>query len=189
MQVLPRIACFNGAATFRSRKELRRLKRTPDLKASMGPRPFGRGRYVDMPAPVMADDRFNGAATFRSRKDRAAKDLGLQENTLQWGRDLSVAEGVGPCEGLRGGGNASMGPRPFGRGRETKHYRPRPALPASMGPRPFGRGRCTATAEIITEAASFNGAATFRSRKEAGMPELHIHRTASMGPRPFGRGR
>ena len=89
----PSTACFNGAATFRSRKDPNHgYGSAGPTKASMGPRPFGRGR--DVPLTI---------------------DAVISE--LQWGRDLSVAEGgVGVMKAGTVAG-ASMGPRPFGRGR------------------------------------------------------------------------
>ena len=132
--------------------------------ASMGPRPFGRGRHATpMDNPIMLMG-FNGAATFRPRKDGipAARQVCFQR--LQWGRDLSAAEGCRPPRPNRAP-IASMGPRPFGRGRRRRYCRPNP------------NGR------------RFNGAATFRPRK--GRRRRMRRRTAgaSMGPRPFGRGR
>ena len=106
----------------------------------MGPRPFGRGRCV------------LGAA-------------GVAANLLQWGRDLSVAEGRSP-----------LGGRPRRRrfnGAAT--FRSRKAL-----------GRAAAAAG----GGGFNGAATFRSRKAVGgVRGGRLAHSASMGPRPFGRGR
>ena len=60
---------FNGAATFRSRKSPAQAWQGGAVgRASMGPRPFGRGRLSKM-LPVRLPAQ------------------------LQWGRDLSVAEG------------------------------------------------------------------------------------------------
>ena len=133
---------------------------------SMGPRPFGRGRPIFASRPTRAGTRFNGAATFRSRKDRlilATSGLGAgfngaatfrsrkaaslparsaDANALQWGRDLSVAEG--PPWWI---GSASTARLQWGRD-----------LSVAEGPRPRGRGPIE---------AGFNGAATFRSRKVA----------------------
>ena len=157
--------------------------------ASMGPRPFGRGRLAPSLTEWKSQKSFNGAATFRSRKEpglattgmlpgcfngaatfRSRKGNGLPARKarhlpLQWGRDLSVAEGRGwsawsaplvvsfngaatfrSRKGLGGGlevrrGLASMGPRPFGRGRRRKKSKRCGIWTASMGPRPFGRGR------------------------------------------------
>ena len=179
----------------------------------MGPRPFGRGRIgAGRPAGVFAE--------------------------LQWGRDLSVAEGPKPKAPAACIPLASMGPRPFGRGRDM--------LCGKLGRRrlwlQWGRDLSVAEgalASILIEANSvlqwgrdlsvaegpsrarrtrrrapgFNGAATFRSRKDAGprngrQPSTRFNgaatfrsrkgaharpagarRLASMGPRPFGRGR
>ena len=60
---------FNGAATFRLRKASR-------LRAGAS---FGLG--------------FNGAATFRLRKAYPEEAAELTLYLLQWGRNLSVAEG------------------------------------------------------------------------------------------------
>ena len=204
----------------------------------MGPRPFGRGRRPWRPT-----------RTRRGRPLQWGRDLSVAEGTpprgtatafprLQWGRDLSVAEGSSgePSDRIP---SASMGPRPFGRGRvdadtwawiaDAASMGPRPfgrgrpgaqtALVdmkghASMGPRPFGRGRPQAPPRGLESLASFNGAATFRSRKAehrvarwdcvgfrfngaatfrsrkvAAVATKSAPQPASMGPRPFGRGR
>ena len=106
----------------------------------MGPRPFGRGRWLRTVGGSAWFIGFNGAATFRSRKVDVEAD--------------NMAFYV-----------ASMGPRPFGRGRF--HIRPVWDVwgEASMGPRPFGRGRAEAAGGAGAGYLSFNGAATFRSRK------------------------
>ena len=108
---------------------------------------------------------------------------------LQWGRDLSVAEGAGSRQPKAAGNRASMGPRPFGRGRLL----PAPTLPerlaASMGPRPFGRGRPVRRRPGARAPRRFNGAATFQSRKDDPCPPGMHPGGASMGPRPCGRGR
>ena len=110
----------------------------------MGPRPFGRGR-------------------------QSAGDLIRPMVSLQWGRDLSVAEGKKLHHAVRDQYLASMGPRPFGRGRTRAIASYSLRWSASMGPRPFGRGRYGSALTTI-QPACFNGAATFRSRKAAGIP-------------------
>ncbi len=59
---------FNGAATYWSRKEADRNICQTDLAC------------------------FNGAATYWSRKDPRSKPAAASESTLQWSRDLLVAE-------------------------------------------------------------------------------------------------
>ena len=110
---------FNGAATFRSRKA---THSTVELAGGC--------------------QGFNGAATFRSRK--VVREVACPPPiVLQWGRDLSVAEGAGNVgRGARHATRASMGPRPFGRGRVIAGVQAAGIAAASMGPRPFGRGRC-----------------------------------------------
>ncbi len=61
---------FNGAATWKSRKGLNGSQTLADLA------------------------RFNGAATWKSRKVNAANGLCAGRGTLQWGRDLEVAESL-----------------------------------------------------------------------------------------------
>ena len=177
----------------------------------MGPRPDGRGRR--------APGQGCHAGTWR-----------------QWGRDRMAAEGVKQNYGVYGtysvNGAATGWPRKVGmpRGPHNKSNQ------ASMGPRPDGRGRCrhagwggwearrqwgrdrmaaegwqTAPAAGPTacvngaatgwprkagvrweEAASIqsvNGAATGWPRKVCAVDEGLPHALASMGPRPDGRGR
>ena len=112
-----------------------------DKQASMGPRPFGRGRgnstYMLRFGLMMlqwgrdlsvAEGRCVPGSVITAGGLQWGRDLSVAEGAnkqyrprvpdkLQWGRDLSVAEGgaVGPdVDGVHG---ASMGPRPFGRGR------------------------------------------------------------------------
>ena len=204
---------FNGAATFRSRKghcvpaghvARVRLQWGRDLSvaegswlaakargrhtASMGPRPFGRGR-ARMPMPDRA----------RSLMLQWGRDLSVAEglnsarrrarpSRLQWGRDLSVAEGSGIARAVAAKRIASMGPRPFGRGRDTEWNGAAPNTLLQWG-RDLsvaeGWGRALAGAESgslqwgrdlsvaegrqaqrrMSVCSRFNGAATFRSRK------------------------
>ena len=123
-------------------------------RASMGPRPFGRGRSTIVQNTDRRGARFNGAATFRSRKGGGGVD------------------GIPPID------RASMGPRPFGRGRGEKGIPRRPNRQASMGPRPFGRGRHGRATRCAGCGRRFNGAATFRSRKAKTMRPIWQSRSA-----------
>ena len=133
------LAGFNGAATFRSRNDWTDESGQAHSVASMGPRPFGRGM------PTMSS-----SWTRRTRASMGPRPFGrgmmrtvgerVANPTLQWGRDLSVAE---CCTWVRAPARrtrASMGPRPFGRGMILLRKRDRAGRAASMGPRPFGRG-------------------------------------------------
>ena len=215
-----RATCFNGAATFRPRKVPSKVQSAKEnLRASMGPRPFGRGRVIRRFSRSRGIAGFNGAATFRPRKAVVVGEIvpagqasmgprpfgrgrhsggaeGGQAGQLQWGRDLSAAEGRRPASrsarrcGFNGAatfrprkagrrarrndvGPASMGPRPFGRGRKWRGGAAPLAMHASMGPRPFGRGRSARTREYSTSAC-FNGAATFRPRKVGIQTESNV---------------
>ena len=93
--------CFNGAATFRLRKE-GRLDLAPDFNRELQ---WGRNLSV---AEGLASS-VNGPNTGR----------------LQWGRNLSVAEGT---HSVRRGiirCRASMGPQPFGCGRAARFRKSR----------------------------------------------------------------
>ena len=178
----------------------------------MGPRPFGRGRV-------------------------AARRAWSRQVLLQWGRDLSVAEGEAAHRQLNPSPSRFNGAATF---RSRKAFQCLPCLQclaaASMGPRPFGRGRSIKDYSFVfmiklqwgrdlsvaegnmdavgaddaaklqwgrdlsvaegpygpcppATTAGFNGAATFRSRKAAKARQVRTLHAASMGPRPFGRGR
>ena len=132
----------------------------------MGPQPFSRGNTAD-------ELRLQGPAT------------------LQWGRNLSVAETGRARTRADFGPRASMGPQPFSRrndeaiswmnspealqwGRNLSvaetltHVNPshKPSV-ASMGPQPFSRGNVVGRLLIQLPQQGFNGAATFQSRKPA----------------------
>ena len=159
--------CFNGAATFRSRKvRAKHGGALPPCRLQWGrDLSVAEGRWPAYATPSQLP-RFNGAATFRSRKGPGTTPSSTLVPLLQWGRDLSVAEGSAgkrPSSGRRCGFNGAATFR-------SRKVRPTPRAatsvePASMGPRPFGRGRLAARSSDATT------------------------RRASMGPRPFGRGR
>ena len=230
-------SCFNGAATFRLRKEHNaRAVFIRQGTASMGPQPFGCGRYhVDEVGefPVAASmgpqpfgcgrgrtarpgarrpGRFNGAATFRLRKagHSPAPHFGVSE--LQWGRNLSVAEGSmtalksklilrfngaatfrlrkgAPRPRARPRPRASMGPQPFGCGRDRHPGRPAGGGAASMGPQPFGCGRTLTVAKAYPGRPLQWGRNLSVAEGEGGGAQKESARVASMGPQPFGCGR
>ncbi len=85
---------FNGAAALRPRKSLRRLPaRPPSLRASMGPRPCGRGN------PAREDVFFADCLMLQWGRGLAAAEISFQRvgsggprRRLQWGRGLAAAE-------------------------------------------------------------------------------------------------
>ena len=183
----PRRNSVNGAAAGWPRKGLACRPRRSGARASMGPRPDGRGRRPDRPAVRGRARRVNGAAAGWPRKVLPIAEA-LRPGWRQWGRGRMAAEGAGqgdlgagvprvngaaagwPRKGLIGRRRlavfrASMGPRPDGRGRGAARIHGVYEYTASMGPRPDGRGR--------TSSVNFNSSAA----------------AASMGPRPDGRGR
>ena len=108
---------------------------------------------------------FNGAATFRLRKVFSQAISAVPPPALQWGRNLSVAEGPGHTRqwmrpnGLQWGRNLSVAE---------------------------GHGHLYCRRAVTRR---FNGAATFRLRKEQGHRAAASPSGASMGPQPFGCGR
>src|SRR5207245_1649218 len=73
--------------------------------------------------------------------------------------------------------DASMGPRPIGRG-EAAGVGPVPPTPFQLqwGPRPIGRGERARQGPVRQLYASFNGAATNRSRRGATVWDIDILR-------------
>ena len=170
------------------RKEELKRREGADFWASMGPQPFGCGRLVAS-CRRRSEVCFNGAATFRLRKVWGGCTNWPNGLPLQWGRNLSVAEGLQSLPTLVKISIASMGPQPFGCGRDVARVAPFHAKFASMGPQPFGCGRrngeaaprlppllqwgrnlSVAEGPLRSWRASpsncFNGAATFRLRKD-----------------------
>ena len=105
---------------------------------------------------------------------------------LQWGRDLSAAESR---RAVRAGhrGRASMGPRPFGRGEILLGYEEKPPERLQWG-RDLSAAESVWTSAIVGGLRGFNGAATFRPRRDTAHHRVPVRLQASMGPRPFGRG-
>jgi len=191
------------------------------------------------PAAPPACACFNGAATFQSRKGRPAtrsrilpvtlqwgRDLSVAESTppnpprpsrakLQWGRDLSVAERIlwppaaKPSDRLQWGRDLSVAERGSDRfillhtgglqwGRdlsvaESPHSAKKQAVAEESfnGAATFqSRKAGTYPVRHTGDARRFNGAATFQSRKAAfRLASSSLPRLASMGPRPFSRGK
>ena len=108
--------------------------------------------------------------------------------TLQWGRDLSVAEGRAGWRRRRLQ-NCFNGAATF---RSRKAASPWKSAESTLR---FNGAATFRSRKVVTPTGgpgnprSFNGAATFRSRKVHNARRLVLNFTASMGPRPFGRGR
>ena len=133
-------------------------------RASMGPRPCGRGR-----------------------RRRAA--FGVRTVRLQWGHGLAAVDG--PCFGqhLSCHERASMGPRPCGRGRGAP-VEVRPAWYLLQ----WGHGLAAVDGKSnVTpcgQLTCFNGATALRPWTACRQARRAVAvRLASMGPRPCGRGR
>ncbi len=151
----------------------------------MGPRPIGRGIVNGLVHLCPSRSKsFNGAASDRTRNRLALGAVLSSSTALQWGRVRSDAESCNANTRFDLH-MASMGPRPM------DAESPRPvwvkirARNASMGPRPIGRGIDVVNGTAGTIEERFNGAASDRTRN----PRLHeahvITKQASMGPRPM----
>ena len=137
----------------------------------------------------------------------------LAHDALQWGHVLLDVESSLFLVHTLKCWQASMGPRPVGRGeKRSKHARASDAA-ASMGPRPVGRGERWSRSRLGRGGRRFNGATSCWTWRGPALPqhqpgnhrfngatscwtwrEAHllawgeVLHAASMGPRPVGRG-
>ena len=121
---------------------------------------------------------------------------------LQWGRGLSTAERTGIDSRQAAGGDASMGPRSFNRGKllwdaaavfqprkgqKENHHAKNSA--ASMGPRSFNRGKSLFQIFFTIAINASMGPRSFNRGKVNILLVGEFVREASMGPRSFNRGK
>ena len=132
----------------------------------MGPQPFGCGRYAATSPCVVIYRPLQWGRNLSVAEGSQMRRQACPFPRLQWGRNLSVAEGA-PC-----------------------HANGTPARHASMGPQPFGCGRslririrCPAMIELQwgRNLSVAEGAPALGPARQVG--------GASMGPQPFGCGR
>src|SRR5579884_1546510 len=179
---------FNGATTLRSWKHGRRGETGKTVTGFNGATTLRSWKPNLLPLPLPRGGCFNGATTLRSWKQPTRRALRAPMIPLQWSHDLAVVETGRERYGIQAAADASMEPRPCGRGNpdlahslrvdealqwshdlavvETaERLRAREHLiEASMEPRPCGRG-------------NLRPIAVWARRVEA-----------SMEPRPCGRG-
>src|SRR5581483_9841668 len=132
----------------------------------MGPRPIGRGNLALLLYREGVALGFNGAAPDRARKLPRIFFRSLSLITLQWGRARSGAE----TRCSNGTVAQSWWQLQWGRARsgaETQHRRRLDVrdAEASMGPRPIGRGNAPRHPFRFWRPGCFNGAAPDRARK------------------------
>ena len=158
-------------------------------RASMGPRPFGRGRCLVWLFRVFEFYCVNGAATVWPRKDADHSHASPPAFQRQWGRDRLAAEGRPTRRVGRRPATASMGPRPFGRGRHGL------GMGGGAGRRrQWGRDRLAAEGSLalaMARSAAWRQWGRDRLAAEGSLDAAQDRsdKKASMGPRPFGRGR
>ena len=85
---------FNGAATFRPRKAGEPPLPRPAPHSFNGAATFRPRKVLTLRESLSTSFCFNGAATFRPRKGGDAAPEFDFVQVLQWGRDLSAAEGA-----------------------------------------------------------------------------------------------
>src|SRR6266498_3421231 len=106
----------------------------------MGPRPFDRGRPRRCPSRRRRVPCFNGSTAFRPWETTVGDVLDRAATELQWVHGLStVGDAIGAFS-PSARPEASMGPRPFDRGRRPRHllqYGPRCGFNGSTAFRPW----------------------------------------------------
>ena len=115
-RLLQCIISVNGAATVWPRKDHGAECHKHKVQASMGPRPFGRGRLKQGSETIGHRPRQWGRDRLAAEGGRVAQ-VRRGARRRQWGRDRLAAEGGQPANFSGFVSDASMGPRPFGRGR------------------------------------------------------------------------
>ena len=138
-------------------------------------------RKAHAPAPRHAHRQLQWGRGRMAAEGLAAVGFWLTPRALQWGRGRMAAEGC--AQRAKGGRrkNASMGPRPDGRGRLAVPPARRAAGAASMGPRPDGRGRLALGLHLGRKPLGFNGAAAGWPRKVAAALGLLFRRLLQWG--------
>ena len=157
----------NGAAARRPRKDGARRGRVRDRGASMGPRPDGRGKVAAGGGDGAGGSRVNGAAARRPRKGGLWRGGGRRTGCVNGAAarrprkdSMPVAEWEQVNKGVNGA--AARRPRKAGGGGLIARVRQ-----ASMGPRPDGRGKDDTPDLPDMPGDSVNGAAARRPRKAA----------------------
>ena len=180
---------FNGAATFRLRKgRHRRALWALFHFASMGPQPFGCGRRPPTPSRRQPRPELQWGRNLSVAEGSASAAFASSSPSLQWGRNLSVAEGQRRRDRRRQR-FASMGPQPFGCGRQGPRAEHGRVDRASMGPQPFGCGRGNIDHAGAQAAVLQWGRNLSVAEGEAEAKAQALAAGASMGPQPFGCGR
>ena len=114
-----------------------------DGRASMGPRPLGRGRWYVWSAGRMLS-KLQWGRDLSAAEGEVPHRLIFAPAQLQWGRDLSAAEGANVAAFERRRRRLQWG-RDLSAAEGTRLALPRGlCMLASMGPRPLGRGRAAA---------------------------------------------
>ena len=154
----------------------------------MGPQPLSRGNYHPSIPSYVGNDTSMGPQPL-SRGNLSAAVFSMGQRTLQWGRNLSVAEtdwvsgefrftwalqwgrNLSVAETRRErergcqGTETSMGPQPLSRGNKGEYIDHAGTAETSMGPQPLSRGNSNSAVACSLAFSNFNGAATSQSRK------------------------
>ncbi len=134
-------------------------------RASMGPPPFGGGKHRTVAAPLVAGGASMGPPPFGGGKPDRRACVGEQEIALQWGRRLSAVESL-PASGWATGQLPCFnGAAAFRRWKVQLQGQGMNTEWASMGPPPFGGGKQDRRRAGVAGCSCFNGAAAFRRWK------------------------
>ncbi len=188
---IPRSACFNGATAFRRWKA-------------------GATRFVRVPSRV----RLQWGHRLSAMESWYRSYTLPSWKKLQWGHRLSAMESSGNVRLVATAELASMGPPPFGDGKDhaiaSTTLTPiplqwghrlsameRPSAPrakasvlaASMGPPPFGDGKVGTQRGLQLTSPASMGPPPFGDGKERKIAAAVQPALASMGPPPFGDGK
>ena len=167
----------------------RGARRLALCRASMGPRPCGRGRADPPDAPSMPGTWLQWGHGLAAVDGPSGAGHEHKQRKLQWGHGLAAVDGSHGLWLWLSDEPASMGPRPCGRGRRGGAG----AVPApptcfngATALRPWTEWESAPAARVQN---GFNGATALRPWTVEGGGGPVAGCWASMGPRPCGRGR
>ncbi len=155
--------------------------------ASMEPRPCGRGNLISACRGFMitALQWSHDLAVVETMYDRLRRKALIR---LQWSHDLAVVETTNPPLLPRPLVSCFNGATTLRSWKPGAAQGAEQAPEASMEPRPCGRGNVSTATAIPTAGEGFNGATTLRSWKPTLVGADAGDGPASMEPRPCGRG-
>ena len=155
--------------------------------ASMGPPPFGDGKYQG-PRDCGGRKRgFNGATAFRRWKGEFGLGAGIRLAELQWGHRLSAMERRYAQRGGECVRNCFNGATAFRRWKAVEWYDRISASLASMGPPPFGDGKWDRSWGAIADVGTLQWGHRLSAMESPGCTTPAMPRTRFNGATAFRR--